>query len=363
MLYPTITRLLPLTTIRRERVLPIPGEVRVRPGESVDPIHIVAQAEKPGDFYLVNVARLLRISTEAADKAIRVREGDSVQAGQRIASYRPTLGLIPRTCRSPVQGTVIAIGGGRLLIQAASSEKLEVRAYLKGSVVEVIPDRGAVIETTGAWVQGTWGSGGHAYGVLKVLVERPDQPLRARMIDITCHGVVIVGGLVQDEATLQQAVELQVRAIIVGSLPAGLINLAQQAPFPIVATEGLGQVPMAAPIFELLRQYEGREAAVSGEMQQRWETIRPEVVIPLPTGTKPPPPEVPEMVLEVDHRVRVTRGPYRGAVGRIASLSPAPQPMEAGFRLPGAWVRLESPAGEAAQEPVFVPYLNLERIG
>ncbi|RMF38318.1 MAG: hypothetical protein D6759_01110 [Chloroflexi bacterium] len=363
MLYPTITRLLPLTTIRRERTLPIPGEVRVRLGAPVEPVQIIARAQKPGDFYLVNVARLLKVPPKVADRAIRVQEGQDVRAGQRIAVYRPALGLIPRACRSPVDGTVVATGGGRLLIQATTSETVEVRAYLKGSVVQVIPERGAVIETTGAWVQGTWGSGGHAYGVLKMLVERPDQPVRAKMIDITCHGAVIMGGLIQDEATLQQAIELQVRAIIVGSLPADLIELARQAPFPIVATEGLGQVPMALPIFQLLRQNEGREAIVSGEMQQRWEVIRPEIIIPLPTGTKPPLPEVPETVLRVGHQVRVTRGPYRGAVGRIASLSSAPQPMEAGFRLPGAWVRLEALAEEAVKEPVFVPYLNLEWMG
>ena len=363
MLYSTITRLLPLTTIRCERTLPIPGEVLVRPGDPVDPVRIIARAQKPGDFYLVNVARLLKVPQEVAKQAIRVRAGDEVRAGQRIAVYRPTLGLIPRACRSPVDGTVVAIGGGRLLIEATTSEKIEVRAHLKGLVAEVIPERGAVIETTGAWVQGAWGSGGYAYGVLKTLVERPDQPVRAKMIDITCHGAVIMGGFIQDEAAFQQAIELQVRAIIVGSLPADLIHLARQAPFPVVATEGLGQVPMAAPIFQLLQQYEGREAAVSGEMQLRWGKIRPEIIIPLPTSTKPPPPEVPEAVLRVGHQVRVTRGPYRGAVGRISSLSPAPQPMEAGFRLPGAWVRLESLAGEAAKEPVFVPYLNLERIG
>ena len=59
--YPPETRVLPLTTIRRERMLPMPGKVLVNPGDRVQPAQPVAQAEVSGEVSVVNVAHLLRV--------------------------------------------------------------------------------------------------------------------------------------------------------------------------------------------------------------------------------------------------------------------------------------------------------------
>ena len=46
--YPPETRAMPLTLIRRERLLPVPGKVLVNTGDKVLPTSIVAQAEMIG---------------------------------------------------------------------------------------------------------------------------------------------------------------------------------------------------------------------------------------------------------------------------------------------------------------------------
>ena len=353
--YPSLTRVIPLTTVRRERLLPLEGEVLVRAGTRVEPTTVVARAQVPGRYYILNVARTLRVSPEAAAKYIRLRPGQAVQAGRVIAGRRRRLGLLPRVVRAPRDGVVAAVGGGRVLLESAG-EAVEVRAYLPGTVSNVIPNLGVSIETIGALIQGVWGVGGESFGVLKVVVEQPHQPLQARSIDVTCHGAVLVGGSTMDRDALQQALELQVRGIVIGSLATTLLEMAKQVPFPIVATEGLGEAQMAQPIFELLRTNAGREVAISGRTQRRWGAIRPEVVIPLPARSAPsaPPPGTP---LQVGLQVHVTRGPMMGAIGTIRYLPAQPLALETDARVWSAVVAFED------TEEQLVPYLNLELLG
>jgi hypothetical protein len=353
--YPPITRVTPATTIRRERILPVQGEVLVNPGAHVDPMSVVARAEVPGRYYILNVAQALRISPDAADKYIRPRPGQTVKARQVVAGRRVSLGLIPRLVRAPQAGVVIAVGGGRVLLETVG-EPIEIRAYLPGTVVNVIPKMGALIETTGALIQGLWGVGGESFGVLRMLAEQPNQPLQAKSIDVSCHGAVLVGGSTMDQEALQQALELQVRGVVIGSLSPTLLEMAQRMPFPIIATEGLGQAPMAHPIFHLLQTNAGREAAINGHTQPRRATIRPEIIIPLPAESAPPAPSR-GRPLDVGVRVRVTRGPMRGTVGTVRHLPARPLELETGARVWGAVVAFEN----QGEQPV--PYFNLELLG
>jgi hypothetical protein len=352
--YPPLTRLLPLTTVRRQRLMTVDGEVLTSVGSRVEPVSVVARAELPGRYYILNIARDLMVSPQSADKYVRARPGQRVKIGQAVASRRITLGLIPRVVRVPEDGVVAAVGQGRLLLETPG-ETVQLRAYLPGTVIHVTPNRGVTVETTGALVQGLWGHGEEAFGVLKVLVDQPDKPLPARSIDVACHGAVLVGGSTLDRDALQQALELQVRGIVLGSLDPALLEMARQMPFPIVLTEGLGHIAMASPIFHLLHTNDGREAAISGRMSAPWDDARPEVVIPLPTRASPPeaPPGSP---LGVGAQVRVIRGPATGKVGTIQRLPDQLVPVDTGARFEGAIVALDG-------EEQFVPVLNLEILG
>lgn len=354
MYYPPETLVTPLTTIRRERLLPAPGRVVVRAGQRVEPIQVVARADLPGDFRIVDVARALAIPASRVKRYLRVRIGDQVRRGQPLASRG--FGFLGRTCRSPVDGRLTASGGGRVLIEG-SPETVELRAYLPGSVVNVMPNHGVVIETTGALVQGAWGAGGESFGVLKVIAKGPAQPLRAKLINAACHGTIVIGGSRLDEATLERALELQVRGIVTGGLPPELISRVEALPFPVVVTEGFGSdVPMSADVFRLLSANDGREAAIKGDVRTRWGVVRPEVIIPLPAEGQPSASEQPGTPLTVGARVRVVRAPYLGAVGTVTALPPRAVRIATGARLHGAEVDL----GDGQQ--VFVPLANLELV-
>lgn len=353
--YPVETRISSLTTVRRERLLPARGEVLVRPGEQVEPADVVAHCLLPGELQVVDVSRALRIPRERVTPFIRKAAGEPVRAGEVLAAQRGVLARLKPSCRAPVDGHVLAIREGRILMEAAAIP-FELRACLPGTVTNVMPGLGVVIATTGALIQGFWGNGREAEGVLRIVVDHPQRPLRARSIDVSCQGNLIVGGQIADEEALRQAVEVKVRGVIAGSVHAELCPLLRSLPFPVLITEGFGALPMSQAAFSLLQTHGGREALLNAAFQTRWGIQRPEVLIPLSGPGESAHKESEPLPLQVGARVRILRAPYRGMMGTVVNLPSAPQVMESGLRLPVAAVD----PGEG--EPVIVPRANLELI-
>jgi hypothetical protein len=112
---------------------------------------------------------------------------------------------------------------------------------------------------------------------------------------------------------------------------------------------------MAEPVFSLLRGQTGREASISGETRSRFDAKRPEILIPLPTETRPSLPPPAGAPLALGARVRIVRPPYVGAVGYVTALPVHAQRVDNSGRVHGAEVNLGGDKGV-----VFVPYVNLE---
>jgi hypothetical protein len=353
--YPVETRITPLTTIRRERLLPARGQVLVQPGEFVGPADVVARCDLPGKIRVIDVSRALGVQRDAVAKYLRKAEGDPVQAGDALAVPRGLFGRLRRACRAPVDGNILAVRNGLVLIEEAPTT-FELVAQLKGQVANVMPHLGVVISTVGSLIQGVWGSGGQAEGILKVLVDSPQKPLRAHAIDVSCHGTLVVGGRILDEKALEQAIEAKVRGVIAGSADADLCPFLQSLPFPVMITEGFGALPIAQPVFSLLQSNVGREAMLIANTGEQRGVRRPELVIPLRAEESLPREDPMPLPLQVGMQVRVLRAPYLGALGTVADLPPRFQAVESGARLPVAEVDL----GDG--EPVRVPVANLELI-
>lgn len=355
MYYPVESFIMPLTTIRRERLLPAPGQVLVQPGEMVGPADVVARCQIPGKVCVLDTGRVLRVRRDRVDRCVRRSPGDAVKANEVIAAPGGLLSRFRRALRSPVDGEVLEVRDGLILIQATSAT-FELTAHLKGQVTNVMPQRGVVISAVGALIQGTWGNGGEAQGVLKILVDDPERSIHAGSIDVSCHGTIVVGGYILDEQALEQAVEAKVRGMIVGSVNADLRMAIQSLPFPLVITEGFGTLPMSEPVFALLHANLGQQAMLGAETMTRWGARRPEVLIPLRAEDEKPAEEGRPRPLQVGDRVRVLRAPNEGAMGQIDELLEHPQPIESGARVPVARVDL------GPGESVLVPLVNLEAI-
>jgi hypothetical protein len=356
MYYPVSSRITALTTVRRERLLPAPGQVLVSPGEMVGPADVVARCQLPGEIRVLDVCRILGIPRARVAKYVRKSVGDMVQANELLASPRGPLGQIRRGCRSPVDGEVIEIRDGLILIESATTT-FELRAHFRGEVTNVMPNRGVVVSVSGALIQAMWGSGGEAEGVLKMLVDNPQKPLRARAIDVSCHGTIVVGGRIFERDVLEQAGEARVRGIIAGGMDAELCQDLNSLPFPVLLTEGFGALPMSQPVFALLQSTMGREALLSADTRTRRDARRPEVLIPMRNGHEPLEEEGTGILpMEVGARVRALRAPHLGDVGQVIDLPPRPQVVESGARLPVAVVQIDD------GETVSIPVVNLELI-
>ncbi len=339
----------PLTQVQIPRRLPRQGEVLVQLTEFVEPSQVIARAQVPPDFRLVNLSEALGVEPKKIKPYLKVKPGQRVKAGQIVAERG---GLTVRTCRSPIEGTVTAIGRGRMLIEADPTY-YELTALVPGAVAEVWPDQGVVLEAMGAYVQSAWGNQKESFGVLRCLVKAHKQPIRVKTVDNSVSGAIIIGGGPLSADIIAAAEEVKVNGIIVGSIPASLIPRAQAANFTIVATEGVGDVPMSPFAFDLLKSLSGREAAVCGRLNTLWPVERPYVFVPMP-GQAPPPPN-PEAQLTPGMRVRALRMPYLGMSGILEDLPQGLITLETGSRVPGARVKI-------GEESVLMPIVNLERV-
>jgi hypothetical protein len=183
--YPPETRVMPLTLIRRERMLPIVGDILVGPGQRVEPSDVVAQAEQGGQYRTLDVARQLRVPPSRVGRYLKKEVDSLVKAGEVIAS-RP--GLPPRQVRSPINGTLVGIDphAGRVALES-EGKHIELRAYVKGVIGNVMEGRGVIVETPGAMIQAAWGIGGESFGVLRIATELPGEPLKASSNDRWKH--------------------------------------------------------------------------------------------------------------------------------------------------------------------------------
>jgi len=347
-----VHHILPLTTIIRERKLPFPGRVITRLEQKVNPTDVIAEAPWATEHILLDVGRLLHVSAARAERLIRCKVGDRLKAGAEIAAGG---GIIPHVVRAPRDGRVVAVGGGEVLLEVGETS-LQLRAGIPGIVTQILPERGAVIQTTGALIQGVWGNGRVEMGTLVNLTENAADVLTVGRLDISLRGAMVIGGMCKDGEALRAAAELPVRGLILSSISPLLLPLAREMRFPIVVTDGFGEIPMNSAAYRLLTTNVKREVTLHAEAYDRYSGARPEIIIPLPVTQQPPAPREVE-ALAAGQQVRVRRQPAVGMIGTLVSVKPGLTVLPSGLRAPAAEVRLEN------GETILVPLVNLEVVG
>ena len=347
-----VLHVLPLTTIVRERTLPVAGKVHAHMNQRVSPTDVIAEANFAREHILLDVARTFGVSANAADKLIRVKEGDRLPEGGLVAE---SPGAFSRSIKAPRARRVMVAGSGQVLMEVGDT-RIELRAGMPGMVTQVIAERGVVIRTAGALIQGTWGNGRIDNGLMVSLIDKPDAVLTADRLDVSLRGSVILGGHVRDLDVLRAAAELPVRGLILSSMVSSLLQSAVQLRFPILVVDGFGAMPMNTAAYELLTTNNKREATVNAEHFDRYNGNRPEVIIPLPVSAEPEEPN-PYEPFAAGQRVRMRRSPHAGMLGVITNLPPGMSTLPSGLRAPSGDVKLEN------GETVLVPLVNLEVVG
>ena len=355
-------------TVRR--LLPISGTVLVKPGDRVEARQVVAETFMPGDVTPLNVAKLLSMPPDDVPECMCKKEGDRIEPGEALARTKGIFGKFRQEYKCETAGTIESISAvtGQVIVRGAPLP-VQVKAYLTGQVVEVMPAEGCAIEADVTFVQGIFGIGGETFGPIRMVCMRHDQELSENLISPDLKGYVAVGGARVTAQAIDRARKVGVSAVIAGGIDDAdleavlgynlgvAITGSERIGLTVVITEGFGEIAMARRTFDLLASRAGDEAAVNGATQIRAGVMRPEIVIPLKAGRHVGDVAMAVMGrLEIGASVRVIRDPYFGLIGRVTALPPEPQTLQSGSKARVLEVTFESGEG------VIIPRANVELI-
>ncbi len=356
--------------VEKNRRLPIKGKITKQVGDILKPGDVVATTDLPGNVQMLKIANLLNIGPADVPDVMLVKEGDKVEKGQMIAETEGLFGFFKSDVKSPIDGTVEAISDvtGQIVMREAPIP-VEVDAYMSGTVKEIIPDEGVIVEADAAFIQGIFGIGGESRGTMEILVDNREQELTTDLLNESHKGKIVVGGSFVSLETYKKALSLQIAGIVVGGFnyydleeilgyTLGVaITGSEDLVTSLIVTEGFGNIRMGSRTFDLLNKENGKFVSINGATQIRAGVIRPEIVIPLQES------EIPETTVhKSDDRgigegslVRIIRAPYFGKMGEVVSLPPELQQMESETMVRVAEVKIDN-------DVLSIPRANLEMV-
>jgi hypothetical protein len=357
--YPSQTFILPFTTIRRERRLPTGafGDVAVHEDQRVEAQDVVLRGSLPGDYMILDALEPLGLKKpdQFTEEMLVAAPGQLIEKGAIIASNGKGRGA--KVLRAPAEAIVARVDAGQVILQL-NPEPLEVYAMCPGQITAVRGTHEVLLETTGALIQCAWGNGKNVFTAYRMEPEGGiDKILTDGLASENRGQAIVMNRPIQTPAVFSSAMLQDVSAIIAPSLHADLRDVALRSKIPVILTEGFGDHQMSELVYNLLRDNMGRPALIDAMEPQRWSSSRPEIIIPLSSGsTLPPPPETDQALVD-GVLVRLIRAPYTGMTGRIRRVVDTPRMVDNGLRLPGAEVQLSN------GRLVFVPLANLEMLG
>ena len=363
-------KVLHYSNVKKDRRLPIKGQVNKKKGDLVNANDVVAKTDLPGNVSMVKVANLLNIAPSDINDILMVKEGDSVNKGDLIAQTDGLFGLFKSDVRAPVSGTIESVSDvtGQIVMREAPIP-VEVDAYVGGVVSEVIENEGVTISSEAAYVQGIFGIGGESRGVLEVIANERGDELLIDSINESHTGKIIVGGSFISLEAFKKAIDLNVEGIVIGGFnyfdledilgyTLGVaITGTEDLVTSLIVTEGYGNIKMSERTFDLLKKHNGEFVSVNGATQIRAGVIRPEIVIPLDKKKTPDDNNRTEgnLGIQKGSLVRVIRAPYFGKIGEVVDLPSELQKMESETMVRVANVQIND-------ETFVVPRSNLEML-
>ena len=362
-------KVLKKTIFKKERILPLKGNVLVKSGDQLSPDTIVASTNLPGNVQMLKVSNILNIDPKDVVEALQVKEGLEVKKGDIIAETSGIFGMFKSSVESPVDGTIESISQstGRVVVREAPIP-VEVDAYVSGVVDEVVENEGIVLKSNAAFIQGIFGIAGEKRGDLLLVSSGPGEELAADQITAEMKGKILIGGSFLSLEAYKKALSVQVAGIVVGGfnyydLKAVLgynlgvaITGTEKLNTALIVTEGYGSIPMSESTFSLLKENDGKAASINGATQIRAGVIRPEIVIPIDTvnNEDDSKSKVPEGIQE-GSIVRVIRSPNFGKIGKVISLPSELNKMESETMVRVAEIYIDG-------KNILIPRANLEMV-
>lgn len=365
------------TVLQKKRILPLPGNVRVKKGDIVKYDKVVAETELPGKVYPINIINKLGISPGRLNEYMLKKQGDSVEKDEPIAKSKSWLKFMEVTCASPIKGTVenISTITGQILLRGEPNP-VQIKAHVNGKVIDTIENEGVIIETTATLIQGIFGIGGETTGELYVAAKNPDTVLTEPDINEIMRDKIVIAGAFIDYETLKKLIGIGAKGIIVGGFDDEILRKilgydigvaitgTEAIGITIIITEGFGNIKIAQKTFDLLKSRSGEMASINGATQIRAGVVRPEIIIPYTDetgsddllGSHDNVKQNNYSSLKVGDTIRIIRNPNFGRIGKVNELPSDPRIIETGSKM--RILEVKFPDGSVS----IVPRVNIETI-
>jgi hypothetical protein len=340
-----------LTSIKRERILPVAGSVLVRRMQKVSPTDVIVVAPMAPEYILLDIARGLNVTPDRADELLQREAGEDLAKGDIIAG---PVGVLQRVIRAPQNGQIRIAGEGKVLFEVASAP-FELQAGMEGTVTNVIPERGAIIESRGSLVQGVWGNGKITYGVIQPVSNDLLKELVPEQLNISFRGTIITAGFVRNPEVLEVAGSIPIKGMILGSMSSSLIPAAKKADFPIMLVDGFGTAPMNRVAENILIANKDKNVALNAQKCDPFLGNFPEVIINQSTNRDLEDPRETES-LRAGKQVIIINGPLATRIGKVESIFSKKKTLPSGIDAQVAELILSN------EEKAEVPLTNLEII-
>lgn len=337
--------------IYRSIQLPMRGKVLVRTGQRVEVGDVIAEYVLPERFMVYDLINGLKLNPDTVDTHVERLVGEHVEAGDVIAQKS---GLFARIFRAPQEGEVVSIRNGKVTL-ALGEKKYSCSTNFPGTVVELIPERGAVIGGLGTVLQGVWGNGQSSQGDMVYLGSSDEHPFDRNAIDASLQGKILALGACGTDDLLDELVEKGAAGLIVSSLVPSLQPRAQGLEIPLMSLAGFGDIQMDQYSEEMIFAMMGRQVFLNAYVQDLYAGLKPEVILPTEEVVTEGLFEE-ENRLRVGTKVRLIGKPYTGSVGVIIELPVDDERFASGLCLKAAVVqRLDD-------QIIRIPLNNLEII-
>lgn len=225
--------------ICRCRTLPQAGKVLARIGKVVQPHDIVAEAMLTSGYVILDAAKALGCSEDEWENVLQVGLGSLVNEGDLLASKRVM--LFEKHLISPCAGKVKWIECGKIWIEK-SEEVYALQAGYSGKIVDILLDRGVVVEAEGRLCLGVWGNQRFGFGRIGRAEEGVRQSLDEADIGQRNRGEILFAHTCKSPAVFQKAEKLTIGGLVFSSLPAEMIMAAQKTSVPVLVLEGFGDL-------------------------------------------------------------------------------------------------------------------------
>jgi len=317
--------------ILRAFSLPYAGTVLVRTGQEVSAGQVLAEIRMPARYQVFDVVNQFKINPHHIDRYIERLAGEQVKAGDIIAQ-KP--GWVAHIFRAPQDGMIVSIREGKITL-ALGEQVVQVVAAFAGTVVEILPERGAVVAAQGTLLQGVWGNGLNVSAELTRWGE--DAGVES---ENEIAGKIAVLDHCGSIGQLNRLLAQHPAGLVFGSTLPAVLPALERAQIPVMVLVGFGELSIDPVSMQVLKAMQAQQVALNANQPDAAEGMRPELILP---GKAPFSVELfpAEEVLKVGRRVRLLGKPYAGSVGTVTELPEQPEMFASGLVMQAIVVQRE----------------------